>query len=261
MTISPTVRRNDRAGTQNPQLVAGTFPRKVPATFRAAVSWSGGKDSCTALHRMHEKYDVVSMLTMFDEEGARSRSHGLRPEILEAHAALMGLKFVSRRCSWATYTASFTDALRELRDDDITHVIFGDIMFEEHRGWAEEVCAEAGLIAIEPIWGEPTSSMLREFLETGGEAMIVTARAGFLDSSWLGRPLTLDLLTHFPRIGVDPCGENGEYHTLVTNSPLFQRPLQVRSAGHVLRSGCWALDIELVDTVAPVAGGVVASRD
>jgi uncharacterized protein (TIGR00290 family) len=193
------------------------------------------------------------MLTMFDEEGARSRSHGLRPEILEAHAALMGLKFVSRQCSWATYTASFTDALRELRGDDITHVIFGDIMFEEHRRWAEEVCAEAGLIAIEPIWGEPTSLMLREFLETGGEAMIVTARAGFLDSSWLGRPLTLDLLTHFPRIGVDPCGENGEYHTLVTNSPLFQRPLQVRSAGHVLRSGCWALDV-MVDDIEIASG-------
>ena len=212
---------------------------------RAAVSWSGGKDSLAAVAATREQFDLVCALTMFDERGERSRSHGLRPEILEAHAALMGLKFVSRQCSWATYTASFTDALRELRDDDITHVIFGDIMFEEHRRWAEEVCAEAGLIAVEPIWGEPTSLMLSEFLQSGGEAIIVTARAGFLDSSWLGRSLTMDLLTHFPRIGVDPCGENGEYHTLVTNSPLFSRPLNVRRGGHVLRSGCWALDLDV----------------
>ena len=242
-------------------MAAGTFPGKVPATFRAAVSWSGGKDSCTALHRMHEQYDVVSMVTMFDEEGARSRSHGLRPEILEAHAALLGLKLVTRRCSWATYTASFVDALRELRTDDITHVIFGDIMFDAHRQWAEDACAQAGVIAVEPIWGEPTASMLREFLEAGGEAIIVTARVGFLDSGWLGRPLTLDLLSHLPSIGVDPCGEHGEYHTLVTNSPLFERPLQIRSTGHVQRSGCWALDIELADTVTPVARGLGAARD
>jgi uncharacterized protein (TIGR00290 family) len=210
---------------------------------------------------MHNKFDVVSMVTMFDEDGLRSRSHGLRPEILEAHADLLGLKLVSRRCSWATYTASFTDALRELREDDITHVIFGDLMFDEHRQWAEDVCAAAGLIASEPIWGEPTALMLREFLEGGGEAIIVTARAGFLDSGWLGRPLTLDLIDQLPRLGVDPCGEYGEYHTLVTNSPLFARPLPIRTGGHVLRSGCWALDIELVGTALPVGGGVGASRD
>jgi diphthine-ammonia ligase len=242
-------------------MVAGTFPGKVPATFRAAVSWSGGKDSCTALHRVHEQYDVVSMVTMFDEEGTRSRSHGLRPEILQAHATLLGVKLVTRRCSWPTYTASFVDALRELREDDITHVIFGDIMFDAHRHWAEDVCAQAGLIAVEPIWGEPTSAMLREFLEIGGEAIIVTARAGFLDSTWLGRPLTLDMLIDLPGIGVDPCGEHGEYHTLVTNSPLFERPLQIRRTGHLLKSGCWALDVELADTTTPVAGGFGAARD
>jgi diphthamide synthase (EF-2-diphthine--ammonia ligase) len=89
----------------------------------------------------------------------------------------------------------------------------------------------------------------------------VTARAGFLDSTWLGRPLTLDMLIDLPGIGVDPCGEQGEYHTLVTNSPLFERPLQIRSTGHVLRSGCWALDIELADTTTPVTGGFGAARD
>jgi uncharacterized protein (TIGR00290 family) len=227
---------------------------------RAAISWSGGKDCCSALHRTRRDYDVVAMVTMFDEEGARSRSHGLRPEIVEAHAGLLGVRTVSRRCSWDTYTAAFTDAVRELAADGITHVIFGDIMFEEHRRWSERVCADAGVTAVQPIWGEPTARMLREFLETGAEAIIVTARAGLLDHTWLGRPLTLDLLDQLPRIGVDPCGELGEYHTLVTNSPLFEQPLKVRTTQQVMRSGCWAVDVELV-TAGAVAENVSASCD
>jgi diphthamide synthase (EF-2-diphthine--ammonia ligase) len=89
--------------------------------------------------------------------------------------------------------------------------------------------------------------MLREFLAAGGEALIVTARATFLDSSWLGRLLTPSMVDEFAAIGVDPCGERGEYHTLVVNSPLFSRPLDVRPCGHVLRGECWALDLELVE--------------
>jgi uncharacterized protein (TIGR00290 family) len=228
---------------------------------RAAISWSGGKDSCSALHRTRRDYDIVSMLTMVDEKGARSRSHGLRPAILEAQAALLGLRSITRRCSWGTYTAAFADALRELRADGISHVIFGDLMFEDHRRWAEDVCARAGLTAVEPIWGQPTDAMLREFLTTGGVAIIVTVRAELLDASWLGRRLTLDLLESLPRLGVDPSGERGEYHTLVTNSPLFTQPLEVRSIGQVLRSGCWALDLELATGRATVAGGIRASRD
>jgi uncharacterized protein (TIGR00290 family) len=118
-------------------------------------------------------------------------------------------------------------------------------MFDENRGWAERMCAEHGLVAVEPIWGEPTEAMLREFISSGGEAMIVTARTPMLDHSWLGRLLSLDMLEELGRLGVDPCGERGEYHTLVTNSPLFRMPLRVRPRGRVLRSACWALDLEM----------------
>ena len=111
---------------------------------RAAISWSGGKDSCAALHRTHADYDIVAMVTMFDEEAERSRSHGLRPEVLAAQADRLGLRASPGRCTWQTYDAAFSDALSEVKADGVTHVIFGDILFDEHRRWAEQMCDAAG---------------------------------------------------------------------------------------------------------------------
>lgn len=218
-----------------------------PVRPRAAISWSGGKDSCAALQRAAAKYDVVAMLTMFDEEAARSRSHGLRPEILEAQAARLGLRHVIGRCTWPTYDAVFSRTLAELRADDITHVIFGDILFEEHRKWAERMCEPHGLAAVEPLFGSNTDDLFEEWVSSGACAVIVTARAEFIDDSWLGRPLSRDMAPELKRLGVDLCGERGEYHTVVTDSRLFSSPLHLRYAERVQRSGCWALDVVLDD--------------
>ena len=214
---------------------------------RAAISWSGGKDSCAALLRARASYDVVAMVTMFDEEASRSRSHGLRPEVIAAQADRLNLGRVVGRCTWQTYDAAFSEALATLARDGITHVVFGDILFEEHRRWAERMCAPHGLTAIEPLWGLSTDALFEEWVDSGAEAIIVTARAEFLDETWLGRPLRRELLAEFTRLGVDPCGERGEYHTVVTNTPLFRAPLRLRHRGHVQRSGCWALDITVDD--------------
>ena len=105
----------------------------------------------------------------------------------------------------------------------VTHVVFGDIMFDAHREWTERVCASAGLIAVQPIWGEPTHALAREFLATGSQATLVTVRPQLLDSSWLGRELSLDVIGDLERLGVDPCGENGEYHSFVYGGPIFKR--------------------------------------
>jgi diphthine-ammonia ligase len=218
----------------------------MSARPRAAISWSGGKDCCSALLRVADRYEVAAALTMFDEGGARSRSHGLRPELVAAQVGLLGLAHVSRRTSWDAYTEAFESGLAELAAGGITHVIFGDIMFDSHREWTEQRCASAGMTAVQPIWGEPTDRVVREFLDSGSEAVIVTARAQFLDRSWLGRPLNVAMLDELAALGVDPCGEHGEYHTLVVNCPLFSRPLAVRPCGDVLHAGCWALDLELV---------------
>jgi uncharacterized protein (TIGR00290 family) len=207
------------------------------------VSWSGGKDSCAALQRALSTYDVVAMITMFDEDAARSRSHGLRADVVEAQARRLGLRQAIGRCSWDSYDAAFASALRRVAADGVTHVIFGDIMFDAHREWAEGMCGQAGLTAVEPLWGLSTTSLFHEWIASGGEALIVTARAALLDEQWLGRRLSAELLPEFETLGVDPCGERGEYHTVVTRSPLFRRPLPLRAMGSVRRGDCWALDV------------------
>jgi uncharacterized protein (TIGR00290 family) len=210
---------------------------------RAAISWSGGKDSCAALQHTCDAFDVVAMITMFDEDAARSRSHGLRPEVIAAQAESLGLRQVIGRCTWETYDLAFASALDEVAAEGITHVIFGDILFDEHRLWAERMSRNAGLAAVEPLWGSSTTTLFEEWVASGADALIVTTRAALLDAGWLGRRLSADLLPLFERLGVDPCGERGEYHTVVTNSSLFSHPLRLRATGSVQRAGCWALDV------------------
>ena len=214
---------------------------------RAAVSWSGGKDSYLALHRSRSVYDVVAMITMFNEDGTRSRSHGLRPQILEAQADRLGLTICSGRGSWATYEDGYRRALEDARALEISHVIFGDIMYDANREFPERVCAASALIAVEPLWGEPTDQLYREFVLTGADARIVTVRESVLDQSWLGRKLTLDLLAGLEAAGSDPCGEHGEYHTVVVDAPAFSTPIDLVTLDYVSRGGCWTLDLSLDD--------------
>jgi uncharacterized protein (TIGR00290 family) len=212
---------------------------------RAAVSWSGGKDSYLALHRSRSSHEVVALITMFDEIGTRSRSHGLRPEILEAQADRLGLPIYKGRGSWATYEDGYLQVLREARSLDISHVIFGDIMYESNRRFPERVCAVSGLTAVEPLWNEPTEQLYREFVLTGADARIVTVREHVLDQSWLWRRLSLELLPGFDAAGADPCGEHGEYHTVVVDAPAFSSPIELAPLGYVSRSGCWTLDLTI----------------
>jgi uncharacterized protein (TIGR00290 family) len=212
---------------------------------RAAISWSGGKDSCAALMRVQTAFDVVTMVTMVDENAARSRSHGLRPEVLDAQAERLRLPRLVGRCTWESYDDAFSAVVEQLASNGITHIVFGDILFEEHRRWAERQCERHGLSAVEPLWGRSTEELFDEWIESDSDALIVTARATSLDSTWLGRTLHRNMRSEFARLGVDPCGERGEYHTVVTSTPMFTHPLQLEQRGVVERSGCWALDVSV----------------
>jgi diphthine-ammonia ligase len=211
----------------------------------AAISWSGGKDSCAAYHRARPDFDIIAAITMFNEDGARSRSHGLRPEIVAAQVERLGLQGIGERCSWGTYDEAFARSLASASELGVTHVIFGDILFDEHREWAERLSAGSGLTAVEPLWKRSTTDLYREFLSSGTRARIVTVRESKLDASFLGRDLADDLLADFVARGVDPCGERGEYHTVVTSCPAFSRPLHVRALGRATNSGCVAEDLVL----------------
>jgi diphthine-ammonia ligase len=210
---------------------------------RAAISWSGGKDSCAAYHRARADFEFVCALTMFNGDATRSRSHGLRPEIVAAQVERLGLKSITKRCEWATYDAAFDSGLAAAAALGVTHVIFGDILFDEHKEWAERLSSGRGLIAVEPLWKQSTTDLYREFLASGARARIVTVRESELDASFLGRELDEQLLPELVSRGVDPCGERGEYHTVVTDCPAFSRPLEVRATGRAINSGCIAEDL------------------
>jgi diphthine-ammonia ligase len=227
---------------------------------RAAISWSGGKDCCTALLRTHRDFDVVAMLTMFTEDGGRSRSHGLRPDIIAAHAARLHVTSLTGRCSWATYTEEYGRMLASAAALDVTHIIFGDIIGDAHRAWDERVCAAHGLTPVLPLWGESTRTLVEEFICSGSTAVIVTARAAHLDESWLGRTITLDAVRELQALGVDPCGEYGEFHTLVTHTPLFSTPLELLPGVREMHSDCWALDVEIARDVQARQAGAEFTR-
>ena len=214
---------------------------------RAAVSWSGGKDSCAAFERSREAFDIVAALTMVDLDGTRSRSHGIRTELLLAQSAALGLRHVMRPCDWSTYELEFENGLRELKADGVTHVVYGDLMYPEHRAWAERLSENAGLVAVEPRFGMPTLELARSFVRSGARAPMVAVNASKLDAARLGTELSDDAIDRLVALGVDPCGENGEYHTFVTDSPSFAHPVAVRAGETVQVRGYWAVD--LVPTV------------
>ena len=210
---------------------------------RAVISWSGGKDCCLAMLRASAQYQVVAMVTMFGEDGARSRSHGLRPQVVEAQAARLSLPVYVERCTWPTYTERYLDLLARALAHDVTHVIFGDIMGESHREWNEQVCAHYGVTAVMPLWGEPTLALAQDFIARGGDARFVTVRAP-LDETWLGQQLDASALARLQAAGVDPCGELGEYHTVVANCSAFSAPLTLIEGARVMSNGCWAIDFQ-----------------
>jgi len=192
---------------------------KIPAF----CSWSGGKDSCLALyHALKQGYDVKLLLSMLAEDGKRSRSHGLRPRLLEMQARALGIPIEFSAATWARYEEVFIAKLEQLADKGIKVGVFGDIDIKEHREWVEGVCAKAGMRAILPLWNRDRSELLAEFMGLGFCAVIVAAKNDALDESWLGRPLTLEMIKDFQHAGIDASGERGEYHTFACDGAIFK---------------------------------------
>ena len=210
-------------------------------------SWSGGKDSALALWRASRTLGpAATLLTMFTEDAGRSRSHGLRRDVLAAQAACMGLPFETASASWNDYTPVFLDTLRRLRDETgIVAAVFGDIDLEPHREWCQRACDEVGIDCVHPLWGEAREALVHECIESGIEATFVAVQDGVLPPDLLGRRLDASTLDVLREHGVDAAGEQGEYHTVVTGGPMFRQPLALDAGARVLRDGYWFLDMSL----------------
>ncbi len=214
------------------------------------VSWSGGKDSALAAYRARQQgYQIAYLLNCISEDGARARSHGLPAEVISLQAQAMDIPLIQVRTSWEEYEAHFKEAMEMLTRAGVTGGVFGDMALEEHREWVERVCAEVGITPLLPLWGDGPDDLLEEFWSVGFRAIVVASRE---DPSWLGRPLDRALVAEIRAWGAHPCGEMGEYHTLVTAGPLFRQRLIVRPAGADTSAavrqhqGVWFLDITAV---------------
>ena len=186
---------------------------------------------------------LVSMLT---DDGSRSRSHGLRPEILHAQAKAFDLPLLTANASWESYEQAFTRLLASAaRQYGATHAVFGDVFPDAHKEWAERVSNAAGLVALEPLWAEPTNDLVHEFITLGGKAIIVTVRDTVLDQTWLGKQINRDIVQALAARGIDPCGENGEYHSLVTYFPSYTHEITPSTVGIAQHGGCSLLDLTI----------------
>ena len=212
------------------------------------ASWSGGKDSSLACYRaMVGGLKVRYLLNMVNEKGDRSRSHGLSAEVLQLQSRAIGIPIVQRQATWAGYEAEFKDVLLKFKRDGVEGGVFGDIDLDEHREWVERVCAEVDIVPHLPLWGERQESILRDFIDRGFEAVVVTAKADLFGEEWLGRKIDLDFLRrldeHRETKSFTVCGEAGEYHTFVTDGPLFKERVDILETQPVLRDGYWFWEI------------------
>jgi diphthine-ammonia ligase len=209
-------------------------------------SWSGGKDSCLALHRAAESGAIPrALLTIFTEDETRTRSHGLHRSVVEAQAEALGLELRTVSTSWEDYRQSLVALLEEARQDGMGSVVFGDIDIETHRDWELAVAADAGMKGALPLWGSGRREVLEDWWRQQFEARIVVVRESVMSPNYLGRTLDADVASELEAQGIDACGENGEFHTLATGGPLFRHSLKILAGEPVKRADCWVEDLRV----------------
>ena len=176
-------------------------------------------------HARTQNLHPATLLTMFDESGERSRSHGVPRALVEAQAAALGLDLVGPSAGWKDYEKVFVDTLNELRSRGHEAAIFGDIDLEPHREWEARVCREAGLAHCLPLWHRNRLELARESIALGFKAIVVCVDSRYLGDEFCGRMFDEAFIRDLPP-GVDACGENGEFHTFVFDGPSLQRPVE-----------------------------------
>ncbi len=219
--------------------------------MQAFCSMSGGKDSMMALYRALKIDDlkVTHLLNTVTEDGKHSRSHGIKSTIMRQQAEALNLPILQMPTTWETYEDEFKKGVRQLKKEGVDTGIFGDIDLEPHREWVERVCDELGIKAILPLWLEDREKLMREFMEAGFSALVTATESSYMGEEWLGRPMDdafiKDIYAHNAanENEIDLCGEKGEYHTLVTDGPLFHKKLVVEKTEPTKVNQHWFLNI------------------
>lgn len=211
------------------------------------LSWSGGKDSTLALAalRSDPNWNVVGLLTSLTTEYDRVSIHGVRRKLLEQQAQSIGLPLYEivlvPNCSNQQYECAFTDSLAEIgrREPAVRHIAFGDLFLTDVRAYRERLLAPTTYEPVFPIWGLDTKALARQFVRDRFRARIVCVDTEQLDASFAGSEFDMDFLERLPA-SADPCGEKGEFHTFVSDGPIFKRPIEYAMGETVIREGRFA---------------------
>jgi uncharacterized protein (TIGR00290 family) len=220
--------------------------RTVPP--KAFVSWSSGKDSAFALHEARRLglAEVVGVLTTINEVYDRVAMHGVRNALLDRQIEALGLPAIKvpipSPCPNEVYEARMAEACGRIQARGARHIVFGDLFLEDIRAYRIEKLSVAGMEPLFPLWKRETAGLAREMIASGLSARIVCLDPNTLDRKFGGRLFDSDLLRDLPD-GVDPCGENGEFHTAVTAGPMFSRAIAVRIGETVTRDGFVFTDV------------------
>jgi uncharacterized protein (TIGR00290 family) len=209
---------------------------------KVLVSWSTGKDSAWCLHALRAvaNVEVVGLLATVNEVHDRVAMHAVRHELLAAQARAVGLPLVVVRlpspCSNATYDAAMEQAMTQARAEGVEAIAFGDLFLEEVRRYREERLGLVGMTALFPLWGRPSRALAEEMIVAGLRARLTCVDPRALPASFVGREFDHRFLSELPA-RVDPCGENGEYHSFAWDGPMLARPIGIRTGEVVLRDG------------------------
>lgn len=208
----------------------------------AISSWSGGKDSCLAMYRaLRAGVEIKFLLNFISREHMRCCFHGVEAGLLQLQAERIGIPIVQKTVSsdMENYEAEFKEAVTELKGRGPRAMVFGDIYLLDHSSWVERVCRDLEIKPIEPLWNIPAIDVVREFVGLGFKAVIVSCKADLLGRDFIGRTLDAAMVDEFASRGICPCGENGEYHTLVVDGPIFKRKIDIIDSEPVLKEGFW----------------------
>jgi uncharacterized protein (TIGR00290 family) len=209
---------------------------------KAIMSWSTGKDSAFALHeaRRSGELEIVGLLTTVTSAFGRVSMHGVRESLLDRQAEALGLRCwkvpIPSPCPNEVYEREMERVLSQVRELGVRHVVFGDLFLEDLRRYREEKLSAAGMKAVFPLWMRPTAALAREMIAAGLRATLTCVDPRRLDASFVGRTFDEGLLADLPG-SVDPCGENGEFHSFAWAGPMFPEPIGVRVGEVVERDG------------------------
>jgi len=208
---------------------------------KATFNWSSGKDSALALYKIlkEDQYEISSLLTSINKEFQRISMHGVHVSLLEKQAESLGFPLIKmelpKEPTMEEYREIMAKTMNEIKSAGVTHSVFGDIFLEDLRKYREKQLDTIGMKAVFPLWEKNTTALIHEFLDLGFKTIVTCVNETYLDRSFAGRIIDKDFIKDLPE-DVDPCGENGEFHTFTFDGPIFKNPISF-GIGETIKKG------------------------